>query len=172
MTIQITVLLAMSSVIGFCTLLVIDFPQIHDPGVARWIVKVIGTLCLVFSYWLAILQPEPALGLPTGLMLPGWLILLLGLVLLIYSTSIEIPIKLAREVESPPTSLTFSLRHTVTTGTYALCRHPGFWWLFLLVAGSVLVSDQLSMLVLTGLWVILGSSAKVGRSLQPQQFQI
>ncbi len=149
---QVIVSLTMLSTAGFSALLVVDLPRIDGSSVARAISMAVGVLCLALSFWLG-LRPGLYLDLPGWLTVPGWLMMFVGLLMLIYSVFIEIPMKLAREVE--PISSSAGMRYTVTTGTYALCRHPGFWWLVLLVTGSVFVFNHLNILALAFVWILL-----------------
>ena len=66
--------------------------------------------------------------------------------LFVYSLFVEIPFASAYVQKGTPSRL-------VTTGTYALCRHPGVLWLAGLLAGVFFASGSLWMLVALPLWV-------------------
>lgn len=78
----------------------------------------------------------------------GWPLVAVGAALLAYSLFFEIPF--ASTYAQPGTS-----GQLVTTGTYALVRHPGVLWLGLFLAGLTLASRVRLMLVAGGVWLVL-----------------
>jgi protein-S-isoprenylcysteine O-methyltransferase Ste14 len=82
------------------------------------------------------LNPHPAIRVAAGLLsLPP-------LCLLVISEFIEVGFATA---EAGPPRLTES-------GTYALCRHPGFWWLFLFLLPLSVAAASLSLLAALPAW--------------------
>ena len=94
------------------------------------------------------------LASPARLSLPAWcgpvggLLGALGGGLLIYSLAVEIPFQRTYLAPDAPSQL-------VTTGTYALTRHPGVLWLALLLCGLLLVSRSRPLLIATPLWLAI-----------------
>ncbi len=112
----------------------------------RVILIVTGTL---FFFALARILASPArLPLPTWSVPVGWLFSTLGGGLLIYSLAVEIPFQRTYLAPDAPSQL-------VTTGTYALTRHPGVLWLGLLLCGLLLVSRSRPLLIATPLWLAI-----------------
>ncbi|MGH2542568.1 MAG: hypothetical protein ACRDIB_07220, partial [Ardenticatenaceae bacterium] len=85
----------------------------------------------------------------------GWLLAFLGGLLAVYSVFLEIPLTLARRRPSSAHAPPLSQPKLVQTGTYALCRHPGFWWLLLFLGGGVLLANRVGMVQLALLWMAL-----------------
>lgn len=87
-------------------------------------------------------------------LLPGWLtvvgaiLALLGFFLLVYSVFIEIPFIASYARSGPGDKL-------VTTGTYALTRHPGFLWFSLFLIGFLLATRSRPLLVAAPIWLAL-----------------
>jgi len=89
-----------------------------------------GYILIGFSLAAAAYGSGASSGSPVNF--PAGLILaLVSAALLVYSVFIEIPL-LKRKL-----NITGNL--AVTSGTYGFCRHPGFLWLSLLLAGIVLM---------------------------------
>lgn len=85
---------------------------------------------------------------PDWMVAVGWLLAAAGAALLSYSLFIEIPF--VTTYAQPGTSGLL-----VTTGTYALVRHPGVLWLGLFLAGLTLASRGRLMLVAGATWLVL-----------------
>lgn len=85
---------------------------------------------------------------PAWVTVAGWPLVAAGALLLVYSLFVEIPFTKTYAKTGVGDEL-------VTTGTYALTRHPGVLWLGLLLAGLVLVSRGQLMLVAAIVWVLL-----------------
>jgi protein-S-isoprenylcysteine O-methyltransferase Ste14 len=78
----------------------------------------------------------------------GWVLLAAGSLLLVYSFFIEIPCAATYARQGTSGKL-------VTTGTYALVRHPGVLWLGLTFAGLTLISRGHLMAVASVVWLAL-----------------
>lgn len=78
----------------------------------------------------------------------GWPLLVAGSLLLAYSLFVEIPFAATYARPGVGTQL-------VTSGTYALVRHPSVLWLGLGLAGLVLVSRGPLMLIAAVVWLAL-----------------
>ncbi len=85
---------------------------------------------------------------PTWVVAVGCVLTVAGAALLSYSLFIEIPFRTT--YAQPGTGGLL-----VTTGTYALVRHPGVLWLGLLLAGLTLASRGRLMLVAGATWLVL-----------------
>jgi len=85
---------------------------------------------------------------PQWVAIVGWPLLVAGAVLLSYSLFIEIPFVATYARRGSSEVL-------VTTGTYALVRHPGVLWFGLLMAGLTLASRGRLMLIAGTAWLIL-----------------
>jgi protein-S-isoprenylcysteine O-methyltransferase Ste14 len=80
----------------------------------------------------------------------AWIGLIGFLPLLIYSTSIEIPLRLKYQPSSPDDN-----RPLVDTGTYALSRHPGVLWFGGAAACTILIHPSGLTLVAGIFWTVL-----------------
>ncbi|MGD9030791.1 MAG: hypothetical protein PVG25_13370 [Anaerolineae bacterium] len=86
------------------------------------------------------------LSIPAWLSYAGWPLLIPSLFLLIYSLFLEIPFRRTYASNGVGEKL-------VTTGTYALVRHPGVLWFGLFLAGLLLVSRSRLLLVAAPVWL-------------------
>ena len=90
---------------------------------------------------------DPArLALPVPVRVAGGLLAALSSALLVYSLFMEIPFVSAYVGPGGPDSL-------VTTGTYALCRHPGVLWLSGLLIGLFFLGGCTLLLLAIPVWV-------------------
>ena len=86
--------------------------------------------------------------LPGWITIAGWVVLPISSLLLAYSLFVELPlIKTYAGTKGPP--------EIVTSGTYALVRHPTALWDFLILASLILASRSNLLLVATPIWVTL-----------------
>jgi protein-S-isoprenylcysteine O-methyltransferase Ste14 len=86
--------------------------------------------------------------LPAALSILGWVMLPVFAFLLVYSLAIELPSGKTYSQSGTPTAL-------VTTGTYALSRHPGVIW-YVLALGSLLLAIRSSVLLIAApVWALL-----------------
>jgi len=131
------------SLAGFSAFLALDLDAVRNRAVLHAAATVAGPVLLLSAAAASWSQgaplPAPAWTRPAGAVLVA-----AGAALLAYSLFIE----LARApkpagAQAPP---------LVRTGTYALCRHPGYWWLLLFLAGLVLVAGRSGALQLAIGW--------------------
>lgn len=108
---------------------------------------ILVSACLLFLLALlqALSQP-PLLAAPVWMNVAGIILSLLGAGLGIYSLAIEIPARNTYVAPVAPSQL-------ITTGTYALTRHPGVLWFALLLLGLVIANRSLALLIAAPLWL-------------------
>ena len=87
--------------------------------------------------------------LPAALTWLGWVLLPLSAFLLIYSLFLEIPFTAAYLRDGAGAGM-------VTTGTYALVRHPWMLWYTLTLVSLLLVTHSWVLLVAAPAWVAMG----------------
>jgi len=103
----------------------------------------------LFLFALVRVCSQPAkLPLPSWCVPLGWLFSVLGGGLLVYSLAVEIPFQQTYLAPDAPSKL-------ITTGTYALTRHPGVLWLALLLIGLFLASGSRSWLIAAPAWLLM-----------------
>ncbi len=166
------------SLLGFVLWLVVDLRPLARSPSGRAAATFVGSVVLAAAY----LRVEPlgaSLDLPFGLRILGWLSYLLGIALLVFSLFVEIPLRVraqaraqrirARRGADPLAGHGASLARAkaaatpapvepkepvlVTSGTYALCRHPGVLWLVFVLVGGVLHADRAGLIWLGLLWL-------------------
>ncbi len=100
-----------------------------------------------FALYAALWEPE-RFTLPTAFAIIGWVTLPFFVLLLISSLVLELP-----------TSNTYSKagvsNQLVTTGTYALTRHPGVIWYTLALISLTLATGSVALLIAAPVWVFL-----------------
>ncbi len=101
---------------------------------------------LFFIAFYQILQQPPLFSVPSWIVATGILLSLLGLVLSVYSLAIEIPARRTYLAADAADQL-------ITTGTYALTRHPGVLWFALLLLGLVIANRSAVILVAAPVWL-------------------
>jgi protein-S-isoprenylcysteine O-methyltransferase Ste14 len=104
---------------------------------------------LLFGYsLLAVCLASPKLRLPEWLSWGGWLFLPISVFLLVYSLFLEIPFKQTYAATGVGDEL-------ISTGTYALVRHPGVLWFALLLISLILISRSKLLLVAVPVWLFM-----------------
>lgn len=93
-----------------------------------------------------ILRQPPAISMPHWVIAVGITLSLAGIILLVYSLAIDIPFQstyLAPDASS----------RLITTGTYALTRHPGVLWLTVFLIGLFIANRSLALFVAIPVWL-------------------
>ncbi len=108
----------------------------------------LGTILVAgYACW-GLLRTSARVPLSAPLTWLGWPLLAVGMSLLIYSLFIEIPFRQTYARSGVGDTL-------VTSGTYALCRHPGVLWYGLCLIALFLVSGAQRLLVAAPIWFLL-----------------
>jgi len=116
------------------------------PG-AKPVTWIAGSGLLAYSVIMVCLAPDK-LPLPSWSIWLGWALLLVSLSVLIYSLFINLPFRKTYVATGAGDKL-------VTTGLYALVRHPGVHWLILIMLSLILVSRSSLMLIASPIWILL-----------------
>ena len=105
-------------------------------------------ICLaVYAHIMVCVRGE-RLSLPFGLSYVGWPLFGLASLAMIYSLFLEIPFKRTYVAEGTGNKL-------VTTGTYALVRHPWVLWYALLLISLILISQRQLILLAAPIWLLM-----------------
>ena len=136
--------------IGCLGFLVIHFFDIVS--LKRWpglkpLTWILGSGLLVYAVVMASLQSD-RLPLPVWSTWLGWVLLLASLYLLVYSLFINLPFRKTYMAKGISNKL-------ITTGLYALVRHPGVYWFSLILLSLILVSKSSLLLKVTPIFILL-----------------
>jgi protein-S-isoprenylcysteine O-methyltransferase Ste14 len=129
---------------GFLVLLLFDWAD--SRGLRRikpWIM--IGASALFTYALVAILSDPGRFHLPLALRIAGAVLSLPFFLLFVFSIFLEIPFRLTYGAKDGE-------RGVVTTGTYALSRHPGVIWFFLFHACLILLTCSWLLLAALPFW--------------------
>ena len=129
---------------GFIILFFFDLVALKKIRLIKTIIWIVGYGLIVFSLNMIIRRGELFL-LPNSVKVTGIVLSAIFTILLIYSLLIEIPFKRTYLERGAGNKL-------VTTGTYALVRHPGVLWFILFLIGMFLVSGSKTLLVTIPVW--------------------
>lgn len=137
-------------IIGCAAFVVLAFFDLVAMKQIPYLKQVIGLAgSLIFAYCLLmVIRRGHTLPIPAWLSYTGWPLLFPSLFLLIYSLFLEIPFHQTYAADGVGEKL-------VTTGTYALVRHPGVLWLGLLLLSLVLISRSQLLLIAAPLWLLM-----------------
>ncbi len=129
---------------GFLILLLFDWADSRGLGRAK--PAIMAAAVAVFTYAvIAVFSAPDRLSFPPALRIAGAILCVLFFMLWIFSLFLEIPFRLTYGAER-------GKRSVVTTGTYALARHPGVIWFFFLHACLVLMSGSRLLLAAVPFW--------------------
>lgn len=133
--------------LGFLVIHIFDVVSLKRLPAAKPIIWVLGSGLLVYALAMLSFQTNK-LPLPTWSTWLGWLLLSISFLMLIYSLFINLPFR--------KTYITIGIGDKlITTGLYALVRHPGVIWLSLVLFSLVLVSKSSSLLIATPIFILL-----------------
>lgn len=116
----------------------------------RYLKQIIGMMyALLFGYAVyGVCFESEKFALSACAVGAGWPLFLISSALLIYSVFLEIPFKTTYATDGHKQEL-------VTTGTYALTRHPGVLWFGLLMLALTAISRSKLLLVAAPIWFAL-----------------
>jgi protein-S-isoprenylcysteine O-methyltransferase Ste14 len=119
-------------------------------NLARWVTLKRAAPFIAGGFFFAaiyvILRQSPAIFMPRWAIAVGIALSLSGIILLGYSLAIDIPFQstyLAPDASS----------RLITTGTYALTRHPGVLWLTVFLIGLLIANRSLALFVAIPVWL-------------------
>ena len=133
--------------LGFLVIHLLDVVSIKRIPALKPIIMLAGNGLLVYSAVMLCLAPDK-LALPGWSSWLGWALLPVGLFMLIYSLYIKLPFTKTYVASGVGQKL-------VTSGLYALVRHPWMYWLGLLLVALILVSGSRPMLIAAPIWLLL-----------------
>jgi len=133
--------------LGFLILHFFDIVSLKRVACAKPCMWILGSGLLVYS--LVMLCPgTDKLLLPSWSTWLGWALLSISLLLLMYSLFINLPFRKTYVASGVGDEL-------ITTGLYALVRHPGVHWFIVLMLSLVLVSRSKLLLIALPIWILL-----------------
>lgn len=133
--------------VGFLMLYLFDLLALHRIPYAKQIVGLVAMGVIGYAHLMVNLRGAK-LPLPTGLAYVGWPLFVLASLALFYSLFFEIPFKTTYVKDGAGNQL-------VTTGTYALTRHPGVLWYALILVAQILISRSRLALYAAPAWLAM-----------------
>ena len=134
-------------ILGFLIIHLFDFVSLKRIPLAKPLIWGAGSGLLGYGVVMVYLTGD-RLPLPAWSIWLGWLLLIVSLLLLIYSLFINLPFR--------KTYITTGVgERLITTGLYALIRHPWLYGFSLLMLSLILLSSSSLMLVAAPIWVLL-----------------
>jgi len=135
-------------IFGFIVIHLFDIVSLKKiPSGAKPGVWTVGSGLLGYSLIMLCIKSN-TLPLPIWLTWLGWGLLTLSLFLLIYSLFINLPFRKTYMATGVSDKL-------VTTGLYALVRHPGVIWFILFMLSLILVSKSNLLLIAAPIFILL-----------------
>jgi len=133
--------------LGFLVIHLFDIVSLKRIPGAKPLTWILGSGLLAYSLIMMCLAPDK-LPLPIWSTWLGWALLSVSLFLLIYSLFINLPFR--------KTYITTGVGdELITTGLYALVRHPGVHWFILFMLSLILVSKSSLLLIASPIWILL-----------------
>lgn len=132
--------------IGFVLLLVFDIFSLHQKNYWKYLFGISGFLMIFLSSILIVMHYSYFLEIKNVYRFMSLIFSLAFLILLIYSVFIEVG-KNTYQVENKP--------KLVTSGTYALSRHPGVLWMLLFYIFGALFFQNLLAIYAALIWTFV-----------------
>lgn len=133
--------------LGFLVIYLFDVVSLKKLPGTKPFVWVLGSGLTVYALAMVCLRSDK-LPLPLWLTWLGWALLAISILLLIYSLFITLPFRKTYVTNGVGDKL-------VTTGMYALVRHPGVHWFILFMLSLILVSRSSLLLVAAPIFILL-----------------
>jgi len=133
--------------IGFTVIHLFDIVSLKRIPKAKPVTWALGSGLLIYSLVMICLAPDKLL-LPSWLTWLGWGALGVSLSLLVYSLFIKLPFQKTYVATGVGDKL-------VTTGVYALVRHPGVLWSTLFMLSLIPVSRSSLLLIAAPIFILL-----------------
>jgi len=133
--------------LGFLVIHLFDIVSIKRLPGAKPLTWILGSCLLTYALGMVCLQADK-LPLPTWATWPGWALLTISLFLLVYSLFINLPFRKTYIATGVGDKL-------ITTGLYALVRHPGVHWFILFMLSLILISRSSILLVAAPIFILL-----------------
>jgi len=135
-------------IFGFIVVHLFDIVSLKRiPSGVKPCVWTVGSGLLGYSFIMMSLAPDKLL-LPLWSTWLGWGLLLLSAFLLVYSLFINLPFRKTYIATGVSDKL-------ITTGLYALVRHPWIHWFILILLSLILVSRSSLLLIAAPIWILL-----------------
>ncbi len=132
---------------GFLAVYAFDCASLNNLRVTKRLIGLLSIALLVYATIMVCIIPVkfhlPFFTLPLGVGL-----LVVSLCLLVYSLFIEIPFRSTYAQDGTSNKL-------ITTGTYALARHPGVLWLALVYISLALLFPSTTLFIAVTVWLIM-----------------
>ncbi len=132
---------------GFLVAYLFDLVSLRKTLYAKQAIGLVA-VCLTGYSHLMVCSRGERLALPAGFSYVGWPLFGLASLAMIYSLFLEIPFKQTYLAGGVGDKL-------VTTGTYALVRHPGILWYALVLISLIFISRRQLMLFAAPLWLLM-----------------
>ena len=132
---------------GFALAYAFDWASLKQLAVIKQLIGLAAVFLLVFATTMVCLTPEK-LNLPFFTLPLGGCLLVISLCLLVYSLFIEIPFQNTYAKQGVGDEL-------ITSGTYALVRHPGVIWLAFVYLSLALLFPSTTLFIAVAIWMIL-----------------
>jgi len=133
--------------LGFLVIHLFDIASLKRIPRVKPAIWALGSGLLVYALMMACLQSDK-LPLPIWTTWLGWALLSISLLLLIYSLFISLPFRKTYITAGAGDKL-------ITTGLYALVRHPWIHCFTLVLLSLVLVSKSSLLLIAAPIWILL-----------------
>jgi len=131
-------------VAGFIILFFFDLAASKKIRFLKTVIWIVGYGLIAYSLNV-IIRRGAQFVLPTSIKITGIVLSTIFTILLIYSLLIEIPFKRTYLDKGAGSEL-------ITTGTYALVRHPGVLWFILFLIGLFLAIGSRILLIVIPVW--------------------
>ena len=133
--------------LGFTVICLFDIISLKGIAKAKPVTLALGSGLLIYSLVMICLAPDRLL-LPMWLTWLGWGLLAVSLPLLGHSLFISLPFRKTYVTPGVGDRL-------ITTGVYALVRHPGVLWFGLVMLSLILVSRSSLLLIAAPIFILL-----------------
>lgn len=139
------IIAACAGILGLLLALLVDWISLKGTAKIKPLIGVLFIALHVLAVYICLRYTEH-FEIYYVLFIIGWILLPIFTFLLFYSLFIESSPRKIYLVKGVPEKL-------VTTGTYALTRHPEFLWYVLVLISLIFVSGSKSLLIVTPIWI-------------------
>jgi len=134
---------------GYLVILLFDIMLLKKIGRIKFLLWMLGSGLMVYSITMVCLNSD-RISMPSWTTWLGWVMFGTGVIFITYSLFINLPFR--KTYVSKDTGSTL-----IRTGFYALCRHPGTYWVNLFMISFIFISKSRLTLVEAPVFIMVNT---------------
>ena len=136
-------------ILGYFVILLFDILLLKKIGRIKFLLWMLGSGLMIYSIIMVCFNQDK-MTLPTWTTWLGWVMFVIGAIFITYSLFINLPFRKTYISKNTGSTL-------IRTGFYALCRHPGTYWVNLFMISFIFIARSRLTLVEALVFIIVNT---------------